>query len=97
MYSHLVHEPKYLTKYIPIHVLIHHNTSCDTSQYLYDVLGCIALPLHDQYTGIEVLGCIVLTIHDQYTEINLSNDKSPIQIVVKTEAWGTTSNTSIIP
>jgi hypothetical protein len=32
-----------LTKYIPIHLEIQHNTSCNTSQYLYDVLGCIAI------------------------------------------------------
>ena len=69
-----------LTKYISIHLGIQHNTSFNTSQYLYDVLGCIATEvwctnsntsiIHERYLVITAI------IHPWYIPDTLANTYS---------------------
>ncbi len=82
MYKHITQESKYLIQYIAIHLWIHHNTSDNIYQYIYDVLGCIQLSMHDQYTTITC------SIHLQY----ISNTP----YLHQTSVWNTSINRCVI-
>ncbi len=71
-------ESKYIIQYIAIHLWIHHNTSGNI-----DVLGCVQLSKHDQYTTIPC------SIHLQYMISNTS-------YLHQTSVWNTSINRCVI-